>query len=311
MEKLTQNRLFWLGGAVLLSAVSASPALALAAGAALALSMGNEARSFTAKSSKYFLQWAVVLLGFGLEIGAVLKVGRSSLWITCAGISFTLAAGFVLGRLLGISRDLSLLISGGTAICGGSAIAALSEAMEASQADTAMALAVVFLLNAVALTVFPQVGHAFGLSQSSFGMWAAMAIHDTSSVVGAAASYGQQALGIATTVKLTRALWILPVAFIFARSRGNNAPLAVPWFLFGFLVAAVAGSFFVQANPFWHMLSLCGRHAMSGALFLVGAGLTLHDLRRIGSRPLLKGIALWVVVSCASLAAVLHFHLGA
>jgi len=308
-RNLTDNKWFWLAGSLVLSSLNVSPAAALASGAVLSLCIGNGALGFTGKASKYFLQTAVVLLGFGLQIGTVLRVGASSAWLTGTGIVFTMTTGLLLSRLLKVERELSFLISGGTAICGGSAIAALAPAIGASQANTAMALAVVFTLNAVALLVFPHIGHLFGLSQSSYGLWAAMAIHDTSSVVGAAAAYGASALAIATTVKLTRALWILPLSFVCAKARRTNVSAPVPWFLFGFLTAALVGSLLPAAKPLWHMLGITGRHAMSGALFLVGGGLTVKDLRRAGARPLLNGILLWLLVSCVSLAAIIRFNL--
>lgn len=310
-EKICGSELFWLAGAGGLAAAAASPAAGLLCGAGIGLAAGNPARAFTAKAAKYLLQGAVVLLGFGLAIDAVLRVGASSLLITFAGISLTLSAGYLLGRLFGVGRDLSLLISCGTAICGGSAIAAVAPAIGASQADTAMSLSVVFLLNALALLVFPHVGHYFMMDQAAFGLWSAMAIHDTSSVVGAAATYGAAALAIATTVKLTRALWILPVSFFCARRRNTGAGAAVPWFLLGFLAAALARSLLPGAHPVWDALSGLGRRSMAGALFLVGAGLTAAELRRIGARPLLKAAALWLLVSAASLFVILRFGLRA
>ena len=307
LKALTASPSVWLLCAAVTAAFVFSPALALLLGAALAFASGNPARGFTGKAAKYALQWSVILLGFGLEIAAVLKVGQSSVGITFTGIALTLTLGLWLGKVFGIDRDLALLISGGTAICGGSAIAALAPAIGASQADTAIALAAVFLLNALALLLFPPLGHFFGLSQTSFGLWSAMAIHDTSSVVGAAASYGTQALAIATTVKLTRALWILPVSFTCSKVRCSKAAPQVPWFLFGFLLAALIRSTAPGNAQAWNMLSLLGRHCMSGALFLVGAGLTLTDIRRIGARPLLQAITLWLVVACASLLAIMYF----
>ena len=311
MEKLAGSKWFWLLGAAAPAALGASPAAGLLAGAAAAAVAGNACRAFTAKASKYLLQGSVTLLGFGLAIAQVLQVGRSSVWITLAGITFTLGAGYLLGKLFRVGRDLSLLISCGTAICGGSAIAAVAPAIGASQADTAMSLSVVFLLNALALLVFPHIGHHFMLDQQAFGLWSAMAIHDTSSVVGAAAIYGPAALAIATTVKLTRALWIIPVSFFFAQKRKTGAGPVVPWFLLGFLAAALLRSLLPEALPLWDALNALGKRSMSGALFLVGAGLSVRELGRIGPRPLLKAAFLWLTVSAVSLFAILRFGLRA
>jgi uncharacterized integral membrane protein (TIGR00698 family) len=288
---------------------SSSPALSLVLGALLTFTAGNPDKSFASKASKWTLQLSVVLLGFGLEIATVLKVGRASIGITFTAILLTLALGAWLGKLFGVGRDISLLISGGTAICGGSAIAALAPAIGASQSDTAIALAAVFLLNALALVLFPPLGHYFGLTQHAFGLWSAMAIHDTSSVVGAAATYGAQALAIATTVKLTRALWILPVSLTCAKISRSKAKPQIPWFLFGFVAAALLRSSIPVAIPVWNGFSLLGRHMMSGALFLVGTGLTVAEIKRIGPRPLLKAVTLWFIVSCTTLIAILYFNL--
>lgn len=310
MARITGSKWFWALGAAGLAGLAAAPVTGLLAGAAAATVLGNPARAFTGKASKYLLQGSVVLLGFGLALAAVLKVGQASLWLTLAAISLTLSAGYLLGRLFGVGRDLSLLISCGTAICGGSAIAAIAPAIGASQEDTALSLSVVFLLNAAALLLFPQVGHYFMMDQRAFGLWAAMAIHDTSSVVGAAATYGAAALAVATTVKLTRALWILPVSFFCARQRKTNAGPDLPWFLLGFLAAALARSLLPGERQLWDALNEAGKRSMSGALFLLGAGLTVGDIRRLGARPLLKAVTLWLLVSAASLFAILRFGLS-
>jgi uncharacterized integral membrane protein (TIGR00698 family) len=212
--------------------------------------------------------------------------------------------GWLLGKWLDVDKDISTLISGGTAICGGSAIAAIAPAIGASQAHTAVAMAVVFLLNALALLIFPYIGHFFGLSQNAFGLWAAIAIHDTSSVVGAAAIYGTAALAIATTVKLTRALWILPLSFVTAKIHKSNSGAKFPWFLLGFLIAAVIRSNFGDAEHVWNSFSGYGKHLMVATLFFIGGGLTREDLKKIGHRPLLKGVILWLVVSVLSLTAI-------
>lgn len=291
------RRLFWIALAVAVAAGFRSPVIALTGGAAVALLAGNPRAAFTGRAAKYLLQAAVVLLGFGLELDLVLKVGASSLAVTLVTIVLTLGLGFGLGRLFGVNREVTTLLGSGTAICGGSAIAAVAPAIGASSAGTAVSLAVVFLLNAVGLVVFPPLGQWAGLSQDAFGVWSALAIHDTSSVVGAAAVYGERALHVATTVKLTRALWILPLSLVFARLAGGRGGGTIPWFLGGFLGAAVLNSVLPGAASFWEVLALAGRHLMVVTLFLIGAGLTRESLRLLGLRPLLMAVALWLIVS--------------
>lgn len=302
MNNLLKKTYSWLGLAFLLCLTTPSPAIGLCLGAGLGLTVGNPVRKFTSKTGKNLLQSAVVLLGFGLQFGVVMKIGAASLGLTFLSISGTLLLGWLLGRALGVERDLAVLLSGGTAICGGSAIAAIAPAIGASAPHTAVAMAVVFLLNGVALVVFPSVGHLLHLTQEQFGLWAALAIHDTSSVVGAGAAYGMGALALATTVKLTRALWILPVSFIASRLCRNRSGGKVPWFLFGFLAAALTRSFFPGADALWGRLALVGKRLMTGTLFLVGAGLTLDDLRKAGGRPLVTAFVLWILVAGTSLA---------
>nr|WP_321501024.1 putative sulfate exporter family transporter [uncultured Dethiosulfovibrio sp.] len=301
MERIIRNPISWLVVAFVLSALTSSPATGLCTGALLGLTVGNPARSSTSKAGKYLLQGSVVLLGFGLQIGVVLKVGSESLGITAISIGLTLGIGWLLGRALKVDRELSTLLSGGTAICGGSAIAAIAPAIGASGANTAVAMAVVFLLNGVALVIFPPIGHAFGLTQDQFGLWAALAIHDTSSVVGAGAAYGTVALALATTVKLTRALWIVPVSFVAARLHKKDSSAKIQWFLVGFMAAALIRSLIPQADPAWTGLASLGKRLMTATLFLVGAGLTMEDLRKAGGRPLLCAILLWITVTTLSL----------
>lgn len=281
-----------------------SSALALVLGALIALIWGNPCFDFTGKLSKYLLQAAVVLLGFGLELGIVLKVGAESLGITFVTITVTIGLGFLLSRLFGVGRELTTLLSGGTAICGGSAIAAIAPAIGAGSVNTAIALAIVFLLNALGLLIFPPIGGFLGLDQETFGLWSAIAIHDTSSVVGAASIYGERALAVATTVKLTRALWILPVSFAFARFSKGKSGATVPWFLGGFLLAALLRTNFEDQVAWWDWLARAGRFLMVAILFLVGAGLTRASLKKVGVRPLSLAVVLWVLVSVGSLVAI-------
>ena len=215
----------------------ASPPLALALGLLLALTLGNPYAYRTRAWSQYLLQMSVVALGFGMNLQQVLRTGRQGSLYTLLGIGFALLVGFALGKILAVGQKPSLLISVGTAICGGSAIAAVAPVIGANDDEISVSLGTVFILNAVGLFLFPWLGHSLNLTQSQFGLWAALAIHDTSSVVGAAARYGSLALAIATTIKLTRALWIIPVALAAALVTHGKAKVRVPWFIFGFLVA--------------------------------------------------------------------------
>ena len=285
----------------------ATPALALALGALLSLTLGNPAPALTARGARHLLQAAVVGLGFGMPLSAVVSAGRTGVLYTVAGIATALTLGLLLGRRLKVERQTSLLITAGTSICGGSAIAALGPAIGARSEAMSVALATVFVLNAVALYLFPPVGHLLHLSQHQFAVWAAIAIHDTSSVVGAAASYGPVALGQATVLKLARALWIVPLtlaASAAARRSGAHpatdagAPtVRVPWFIGLFVLAAAARSLLpAAAGPVLDGLAGLAKTALVLTLFLIGAGLSRPTLRAVGVRPLVQGVLLWVTV---------------
>lgn len=293
-----------------------SSALGLVAGIVLALTLGNPWPGETKVWTPRLLQLSVIGLGFGMNLNEVLRVGAHGILYTVAGIAFCFALGTLLARMLTVTRDLGLLITVGTAICGGSAIAAVAPAIRAKDHETSVALATVFLLNAIGLLVFPLLGHAVGLDETRFGLWAALAIHDTSSVVGAARQYGPIALQIATTVKLARALWIVPVALGIGWLRAREeegaptgaAPKAKakrPWFILGFLGAAALVSFVPALAPAGKLLYAGARQALVATLFLIGAGLSRAALKTVGVRPLAQGVALWVIVGSASLAAIL------
>lgn len=304
LERTAGNKYFWFAAAAALSVITPNPAVGLALGLAIALTVGNPAQKETSAASKKLLQLSVILLGFGMRFDAVLKVGAASLWVTLISISATLAIGSALGKIFGIERRLAVLLSSGTAICGGSAIAAMAPAISASSVETGVAMAVIFLLNGIALFLFPPLGHLIGLTQEQFGFWAALAIHDTSSVVGAASIYGAAALAIGATVKLTRALWILPVSYLGARLAKSEAKTKFQWFLLGFLLAALVRSLAPQFGALWDAGSLVGKHMMTGTLFLIGGGLGRAELKKIGAKPLVMAAALWFIISCLSLAAV-------
>jgi len=282
-----------------------STAAALVAGILFALLLGNPWAKRSAKASKILLQLSVVGLGFGLSIAEVLKTGKDSLLYTVVGICFTLTAGYLIGRLLKTDPNTSALISFGTAICGGSAIAAMAPVLKAKDDEIAVSLATVFTLNSVALLLFPAVGHLLRLDQALFGTWAGLAIHDTSSVVGAAASYGSRALAVGTTVKLTRAVWITPIVIGAGWFKESEQRAKVPLFIVGFLAAAVLRTLLPDCLQLWQGVAAVAKQGLVVCLFLIGAGLSREVLKKVGARPLLQGIALWLVVSTLTLSALL------
>ena len=268
----------------------------------MALTLGNPWPVFTARCSKWLLQISVIGLGFGMSLTEVLHAGRSGFLYTLLGISFAVGCGLLLGRVLSVERTPSLLISVGTAICGGSAIAAVGPVIDADDHDMAVALGTIFILNAIALFVFPVLGHRFRLSQNQFGIWSALAIHDTSSVVGAAARYGNPALAIATTVKLTRALWIVPVTLFVAAFNKHKARVQVPWFILLFVLASVARSYSPHSfEPLFVVLLSAAKIGLTVTLFLIGSGLSRKAIAEVGARPLLQGIFLWAIVAAGSM----------
>ena len=293
---------FVLAAACLLPWVG--PATALAAGILFSLIVGNPAPAKTALWSKVLLQASVVGLGFGLSLGTVMRVGGRSAIYTIVGIALTLAVGTLLGRLAGTAEPLSTLISFGTAICGGSAIAAMAPVVKAKSDEIAVSLATVFTLNATALLLFPAVGRLVPLDQGQFGLWAALAIHDTSSVVGAASAYGKEALAVATTVKLTRALWIMPCVLLAALLFRSEEKPKFPLFVAGFVAAAAVRTLLPSLQPLWDTLVAVARQSLVLTLFLIGTGLTRDVLRRVGIRPLAQGAVLWLLVSAGTLAAI-------
>lgn len=284
-------------GALILTFILKSPAIGLLIGLFIALVIGNISVKFTSKLSKYLLQGAVVLLGFKLQLGTVLSVGSNSIFITATSISTVFALGYFIGKLLKIDSKLTTLISGGTAICGGSAIAAIAPAIAASGSAIAISMSIVFLLNAIALFIFPPIGEFFNLTQNQFGLWAAIAIHDTSSVVGATAIYGSVAAAVGTTVKMTRALWIMPVSFICAKTHNTKSNAKFPLFLIGFLLASLTHTLFPTQEPLWNNLASLGKQLMTATLFLIGLSLTKQDLKHIGTKPLILAVTLWLIIS--------------
>ncbi|MDD2365812.1 MAG: putative sulfate exporter family transporter [Desulfuromonadaceae bacterium] len=281
------------------------PATALAAGILFSLLIGNPFALESAVWSKRLLQLSVVGLGFGVSISDVWHAGREAVFYTPVSIIATVAIGVLLGRMIRTPVKASILISFGTAICGGSAIAAMAPVINAKDEEIAVSLATIFSLNAVALMIFPLLGNFFGLTEREFGLWAALAIHDTSSVVGAASAYGATALAVGTTVKLARAVWIAPAALIVSRFTQTKAKTGIPLFIIGFILAASIRSFAPNLTQAWNLLAFISRQGLVVTLFLVGNGLTLAVLRRVGIRPLGQGLILWILVSASVLTAIL------
>jgi uncharacterized integral membrane protein (TIGR00698 family) len=293
-----------------------SPGIALMLGIAVALTMGNPFPHTTARIVSPLLQVSVIGLGAGMNLVEVGHAGVHGFFYTVIGISLTMTLGLVLGRGIGTERDTSLLVTVGTAICGGSAIAAVAPAIHAKSHEVSVALATVFFLNAVALLIFPWIGHHLGLSQVQFGIWSALAIHDTSSVVGAALQYGARALEIATTIKLTRALWIVPVTLAIGMlwNRGKEqAPAGKakrPWFILGFLAAAALVTWLPTLKPSGHLVFVGAQRSLVVTLFLIGSGLSREALQIVGRRPLIQGFLLWILMGTGTLAAILVGWIG-
>jgi len=301
------RNLFYIG--IILSASGLiSPPVALAAGLVFGLSTVHHFHVESRNLSKFLLQAAVVCLGFGMNLQQVVHAGRSGFLYTAISISFALALGILLWKLLKVQSTQSLLISFGTAICGGSAIAAMGPVLQAGEEEMAVSLGTVFVLNSVALLLFPAIGWAMHLTQTQFGLWAALAIHDTSSVVGAGAKYGPTALVVGTTVKLARALWIVPLAIGTAMIKKSKTRIHYPWFILYFCIAAILASYVPHYIPasveLFGVLNRLGRAALTVVLFLIGTGITRNTLKEVGLRPLIQGITLWIVVASLSLWAI-------
>ncbi len=279
----------------------ASPPLALALGIAFGLTLAHPYASKSRQWSKLLLQASVVGLGFGMNLAQVLKAGTSGLLYTAGGIAFSITLGTLLARWLSVKPTAGYLISVGTAICGGSAIAAVGPILGAPDDEMSVALATVFVLNSIALILFPILGHMLRMSEPAFGLWAALAIHDTSSVVGAAAKYGAVALAVGTTVKLARALWIVPVSVATAAFKRSDAKIHWPWFIAFFALGAALNTYEPFGVPIYGLLYKAGRLGLTATLFLIGSGLSQATLKRAGARPLLQGVLLWLAVASASL----------
>jgi uncharacterized integral membrane protein (TIGR00698 family) len=278
-----------------------SPPLALLSGILFGLLFTHPYGQPSHTAARVLLQVSVVALGFGMNLHEVLKAGRKGFIYTALGITFAFLLGSALGKLLQVRGNSSFLISTGTAICGGSAIAAIGPIIQANEQEMAVSLGTIFILNSVALLVFPPIGNALHRSQSQFGLWAALAIHDTSSVVGAAAKYGPQALVIGTTVKLARALWIVPLALVAAAAKHHRTRIQFPWFILFFVFAAVANTYMPAQHSATKTFFTLGRFGLTATLFLIGTGISRGTLKEVGWRPLLQGVLLWLAVGLSSL----------
>lgn len=287
-----------------------SPPLALVTGILLTLVLGNPLPQLTAKASKNLLKIAVVGLGFGMNFFEVIEVGKSSLLLTFVSISATIMIGTLVGKAMKVPDNTRSLISFGTAICGGSAIAAMAPVIKARDEEVAVSLATVFSLNAVALVIFPPLGHLFDLSQQQFGLWSALAIHDTSSVVGASAAFGSVALAVGTTAKLTRALWIVPCSLVAGIRSKSDKKAGVPLFIIGFIGAALLSSWLPDFKPVWDGIYTAARQLLVMTLFLIGTGLTRQTLKQTGLKPLLLALILWICISLATLGLLLVGVIG-
>jgi uncharacterized integral membrane protein (TIGR00698 family) len=282
----------------------ATPPLALLAGLIFGAIAVHPYKDESRRLSRILLQCAVVGLGFGMDLHQVLHAGASGFLYTAMGIAFALSVGTLLGRWITVQPRTAFLISTGTAICGGSAIAAVGPITGATEDEMSVSLGTIFVLNSIALLTFPTIGLWLKLSQTQFGLWAALAIHDTSSVVGASAKYGAVALAVGTTVKLARALWIVPLSLGTAAVKGSKTRIQWPWFILFFCLAAVANTYLMAGTMLYPYLYQAGRVMLVITLYLIGASLSPATLRRVGPRPLLQGVVLWIVVATTSLAAI-------
>jgi len=303
----TLEQIVFLAALALCFAPFISPPIALAIGLFLALTIGHPFLRHNAKATKILLQVCVVGLGFGMNLSSVVEAGKTGFFFTVVTIFGTLILGYFVGHWFGLSKKLAHLIASGTAICGGSAIAAIGPIVGADANEMSVSLGTVFILNSVALLIFPIIGHAYNMTQQQFGIWAAIAIHDTSSVAGASAKYGAEALQIAMTVKLSRALWIIPVALgtaLLFKSRTKK--ISIPWFILFFVLAVIARTYVPAVSEIAPVISDIAKRGLTVTLFLIGAGLSRKVLKAVGVKPLLFGVLLWLVISVVSLTVVLN-----
>jgi uncharacterized integral membrane protein (TIGR00698 family) len=285
-----------------------TPPIALLSGFLFAEIIGHPFLQLNSKATAQLLKICVVCLGFGINLSTAIAAGKDGFLFTIATIVVTITLGYLFGRLLKVNTQTIHLVSSGTAICGGSAIAAVAPVINASDRDISVSLGIVFMLNAVALFLFPILGHVFNLTQHEFGLWSAIAIHDTSSVVGAATTYGEEALQTATVVKLARALWIIPLAVVTAfafKTKGKK--VKIPWFILWFILAIIINSYVSQISGITPHIVAAAKKGLVLTLFLIGAGLSIKRIKEVGWKPLMLGIILWFVISTVSLVVIKNF----
>jgi len=306
-QTLAMNKNLFFVALILAASGFVSPPLALLGGLIYGMALPHPFHVESKHLSKFLLQASVVALGFGMNLHEVLHAGRSGFLYTAFSITAAMLLGLGLGYLIHVTKRSSFLISAGTAICGGSAIAAVGPIAQASEEEMAVSLGAVFILNSAALFLFPLIGFALHMSQTQFGLWSALAIHDTSSVVGATAKYGPTALAVGTTIKLARALWIVPLSVVTAFALKSKARIQWPWFILFFCFAALLNTLLPAFNPAFSVFNHLGKIGLTVTLFLIGTGLNKETLRRVGVRPLLQGLTLWIIVAGSTLALIL-FH---
>jgi uncharacterized integral membrane protein (TIGR00698 family) len=299
------NKNLFFVGVILAASGFVSPPIALLGGLIYGLTLAHPFHVESKKLSKFLLQASVVALGFGMNLHEVLHAGKSGFLYTALSITGAMVLGLGLGYLIHVQQKPSFLISAGTAICGGSAIAAVGPIADANEEEMAVSLGTVFILNSVALFLFPVIGLALHMSQTQFGLWSALAIHDTSSVVGATAKYGAAALAVGTTIKLARALWIVPLSAMTAIFLKSKARIQWPWFILFFCAAALLNTLLPAYHGAFGALNQLGRIGLTVTLFLIGTGLSKQTLAKVGVRPLLQGLILWLIVGSSTLALIL------
>jgi uncharacterized integral membrane protein (TIGR00698 family) len=285
-----------------------TPPIALLFGLIVAQTIGHPYIHLNHKAIQWLLKISVVGLGFGMNLHHALQAGKEGLVFTLFSIILTLSGGLLIGKWFKVDHKTAFLISCGTAICGGSAIAAIAPIIKSNEKQISVALGIIFILNSVALFIFPMIGHWFYMSQHQFGLWSAIAIHDTSSVVGASAKYGNLALQTATTVKLERALWIIPVSFVSALVFKNKEnTIQIPYFIFVFVLAMLVSTYLPNYQNIYSVIVTLAKSGLSITLFLIGAGLNYIIIKSVGKKPLLQGILLWMLISIVSFFSIMHF----
>ena len=306
-KSITTREIIFIITLILCLSPFISPPIALLLGILIAQFVGHPYLHLNHKATHILLQFSVVGLGFGMNVNTALQAGKSGVLFTIVSIFGTLTAGYLIGKLLKINKKTSYLISSGTAICGGSAIAAISPVIKAEEKQISVALGTVFILNSIALILFPLIGAQLHLSQSQFGLWAAIAIHDTSSVVGAASKYGNHALEIATTVKLARALWVIPIAFLSTLIfKSKGAKIKIPYFIGFFVIAIILNTYVPFFGLFNNYIVQISKSGLTVTLFLIGSGLSKKMLASVGIKPILQGVVLWILISTTTLLVILQ-----